>query len=42
MRVETDKSSVEVPSPIAVMVAAVHVGEGDEVSTSAPTFAIEH
>jgi pyruvate dehydrogenase E2 component (dihydrolipoamide acetyltransferase) len=42
MRVETDKANLEVPSPMAGTVAAVLVAEGDEVSTGAPTFAIEN
>jgi pyruvate/2-oxoglutarate dehydrogenase complex dihydrolipoamide acyltransferase (E2) component len=41
MLVETDKATVEVPSPMAGAVAAVLVAEGDEVSTGAPTFVIE-
>ncbi len=41
MLVETDEASVEVPSPMAGTVAAVRVSEGDEISTDAPTFAIE-
>jgi pyruvate/2-oxoglutarate dehydrogenase complex dihydrolipoamide acyltransferase (E2) component len=42
MRVETDKANLEVPSPMAGTVAAVLVAVGDEVSTGAPTFAIEN
>ncbi len=41
MLVETDKANVEVPSPMAGLVAAVFVAEGDEIATGAPTFVIE-
>ena len=39
--VETDKSQVEVPAPFGGVVVAVNVGVGDEVSTGAPTLALE-
>jgi pyruvate/2-oxoglutarate dehydrogenase complex dihydrolipoamide acyltransferase (E2) component len=41
MLVAADKAKVEAPSPTAGTVTAVHVAEGDEVATGAPTFAIE-
>ncbi len=41
MVVETDKANVEVPSSLAGTVVAVHVADGDEIVTGAPTFAIE-
>ena len=42
MLVETDKASVEVPSPMSGTVVEVLVAVGDEVATGAPTFAIEN
>jgi pyruvate/2-oxoglutarate dehydrogenase complex dihydrolipoamide acyltransferase (E2) component len=41
MLVETDKASVEVPSPIAGAVAEIMVSVGEEVATGAATFTIE-
>ena len=42
MLIETDKATVEVPSPLAGTVVKVMVAVGDEVVTGAPTFAIEN
>jgi pyruvate/2-oxoglutarate dehydrogenase complex dihydrolipoamide acyltransferase (E2) component len=41
MEVETDKATVEVPSPVAGTVTEVLISVGDEVPTGAPTFVIE-
>lgn len=38
---ETDKTQVEVPSPVAGAVAELKVAVGDEVATGAPTVALE-
>ena len=42
MLVETDKASVEVPSPMAGTVVEVMIAAGEEVATGAPTFTIEN
>jgi len=39
--VETDKTTVEVPSPGEGTVVDILVAAGEEVATGAPTFAIE-
>lgn len=39
--VETDKTTLEVPAPFAGTVIEIFVSTGDEVSTGAPTLAIE-
>lgn len=39
--VETDKTTLEVPAPFAGIVIEIFVSTGDEVSTGAPTLAIE-
>ena len=42
MLVETDKASVELPSPMAGTVVEVMIAAGEEVATGAPTFTIEN
>jgi pyruvate/2-oxoglutarate dehydrogenase complex dihydrolipoamide acyltransferase (E2) component len=39
--VETDKTTVEVPSPGAGAVAEILIAEGDDVKTGAPTIVLE-
>jgi pyruvate/2-oxoglutarate dehydrogenase complex dihydrolipoamide acyltransferase (E2) component len=39
--VETDKTTVEVPSPFAGTVAEVLIAAGDDVKTGAPTIVLE-
>jgi pyruvate/2-oxoglutarate dehydrogenase complex dihydrolipoamide acyltransferase (E2) component len=39
--VETDKTTVEVPSPFAGTVVELLIGPGDDVKTGAPTLVLE-
>lgn len=38
---ETDKTTVEIPSPFAGTVVAIQIATGDELKTGAPTMTIE-
>jgi pyruvate/2-oxoglutarate dehydrogenase complex dihydrolipoamide acyltransferase (E2) component len=39
--VETDKAQVEIPAPVAGVIANVLIGVGDDVKTGAPTIVID-
>ena len=41
MDVETDKATVEVPSPIAGIILETFFSDGDEIKTGAPIATVE-